>query len=52
MVGTPAPHGQKESTSHERARYVLLLEDTAGKGHKSRVTSKEDYIAAVVQLAD
>jgi quercetin dioxygenase-like cupin family protein len=31
---------------------VLLLEDTAGKGHKSRVTSKEDYIAAVVQLAD
>jgi quercetin dioxygenase-like cupin family protein len=31
---------------------VLLLEDTTGKGHKSKVTSEEDLIFAVVQLAD
>jgi hypothetical protein len=30
---------------------VFLLEDTSGKGHKSRVTGKEDFIAAIVQLA-
>jgi hypothetical protein len=30
---------------------VFLLEDTWGKGHKSRITSKEDFVAAIVQLA-
>jgi hypothetical protein len=30
---------------------VFLLEDTTGKGHKSRVTSEEDFVAAIVQLA-
>ena len=30
---------------------VFLLEDTWGKGHKSKVTSKEDFVAAIVQLA-
>ncbi|MCW4009581.1 MAG: cupin domain-containing protein [Candidatus Bathyarchaeota archaeon] len=30
---------------------VFLLEDTTGKGHKSRVPGKEDFVAAVVQLA-
>lgn len=34
-----------------RSGEVLLLEDTAGKGHKSRVISKEDFIATVIQLA-
>jgi hypothetical protein len=34
-----------------RAGEVFLLEDTFGKGHKSKVTSKEDFIAAIVQLA-
>jgi quercetin dioxygenase-like cupin family protein len=34
-----------------RAGDVFLLEDTWGKGHKSRITSKEDFIAAIVQLA-
>ncbi len=29
---------------------VFLLEDTNGKGHKSVVTGKEDFVAAVVQL--
>jgi quercetin dioxygenase-like cupin family protein len=33
-----------------RAGEVFLLEDTSGKGHKSKVTSKEDFIAAIVQL--
>lgn len=31
---------------------VALVEDTTGKGHKSKVTSEEDSIAVVVQLAD
>src|SRR5882672_201406 len=31
---------------------VLLVEDTTGKGHRSRVISKEDSLALVVQLAD
>ena len=31
---------------------VLLLEDTTGKGHKTKVTSEEDFIIAVVQLAE
>ena len=30
---------------------VFLLEDTSGKGHRSRVTGKEDFVAAIVQLA-
>jgi quercetin dioxygenase-like cupin family protein len=30
---------------------VFLLEDTFGKGHQSKVTSKEDFVAAIVQLA-
>ena len=34
-----------------RSGDVFLLEDTAGKGHRSKVTSKEDFVAAVVQLA-
>jgi hypothetical protein len=34
-----------------RAGEVFLLEDTSGKGHKSRVTGKEDFVAAIVQLA-
>ncbi len=33
-----------------RAGEVFLLEDTKGKGHVSRVTSKEDFLAAIVQL--
>lgn len=34
------------------ANNVLLAEDTTGKGHRSRVTSEEDSIAMLVQLAD
>ncbi len=34
-----------------RAGEIFLLEDTSGKGHKSRVTGNEDFLAAVVQLA-
>ncbi len=30
---------------------VFLLEDTAGKGHTTRVISKEDFVAAIIQLA-
>ncbi len=30
---------------------VFLLDDTCGKGHKTTVIGKEDYIAAIVQLA-
>src|SRR5438105_14666975 len=29
---------------------VLLVEDTSGKGHRSRVTGKEDSLAAMVEL--
>ena len=29
---------------------VTLLEDTTGKGHRSRVVSKEDVVLAIVQL--
>ena len=31
---------------------VLLLEDTIGKGHATRVISQEDVLIAVVQLPD
>jgi len=31
---------------------VLLVEDTAGKGHSSQVVSEADSLAAMVQLAD
>jgi len=30
---------------------VFLLEDTVGKGHKSRTFGEEDFVAAIVQLA-
>ncbi|MGZ8842508.1 MAG: cupin domain-containing protein [Pyrinomonadaceae bacterium] len=31
---------------------VLLVEDTSGKGHSSRVVSETDSLAAMVQLRD
>ena len=31
---------------------VLLLEDTSGKGHNSRVTSSDDSLALFVELAN
>jgi hypothetical protein len=31
---------------------VVLVEDTTGKGHRSRVTSNEPSLAALVQLPD
>jgi hypothetical protein len=31
---------------------VVLLEDTSGKGHASRVVGDDDVLMAVVQLAD
>ena len=31
---------------------VLLVEDTTGKGHSSRVISESDSLAAMVQLCD
>jgi hypothetical protein len=31
---------------------VVLLEDTAGKGHRARVVGNGDVLAAVVQLPD
>ena len=31
---------------------VVLLEDTAGKGHRARVVGNDDVLAAVVQLPD
>jgi len=31
---------------------VLLVEDTTGKGHSSRVVSQTDSLAVMVQLAD
>jgi hypothetical protein len=31
---------------------VILAEDTTGKGHASRVTSKTDLLTAVVQLSN
>lgn len=34
-----------------RSGDVLLLEDIKGKGHKTKVSSKDDFVAAVVQLA-
>jgi quercetin dioxygenase-like cupin family protein len=34
-----------------RSGDVFLLEDTTGEGHRSKVTGKEDFVAAVVQLA-
>jgi quercetin dioxygenase-like cupin family protein len=30
---------------------VFLLEDTQGKGHTTRVIGKEDFVAAIIQLA-
>ena len=37
---------------HFGAGSVLLVEDTTGKGHVSRVTGKTDFLAAVVHLPD
>ena len=34
------------------AGFVLLVEDTTGKGHSSRVVSETDSLAAMVQLGD
>jgi quercetin dioxygenase-like cupin family protein len=34
-----------------RSGDVFLLEDTAGKGHQTRVVGDVDYIAAIIQLA-
>jgi hypothetical protein len=31
---------------------ILLMEDTTGKGHATRIIGDEDALAAVVQLAD
>lgn len=33
-----------------KAGDVFLLEDTAGKGHQTRVLGNQDYVAAIVQL--
>ena len=45
-----------ETSDGERRRYgpgdVALLEDTTGKGHRSRVVGDGVVLAAVVQLAD
>ncbi|MCW4000148.1 MAG: hypothetical protein NWE93_07900 [Candidatus Bathyarchaeota archaeon] len=38
-------------TRRFRSGEVFLLEDTSGRGHTTRVVSKEDFVAAVVQLA-
>ncbi len=35
-----------------RSGDVFLLEDTTGKGHKSRTIGKEDFVAAIAQLAN
>ncbi len=35
-----------------RSGGVLLVEDTWGKGHKTRVLSSEDMVVAVVQLPE
>ena len=34
-----------------RSGDIFLLEDTTGKGHRSEIISKKDFIAAVTQLA-
>ncbi len=31
---------------------VFLLEDTTGKGHKSRTVGAEDFVAVIVQLVE
>ena len=45
-----------ETSDGERRRYgpgsAALLEDTTGKGHRSRVVGDGEVLAAVVQLAD
>ena len=60
----PAPHrqffcqlrGEYEITASgsETCRFVpgsvLLLEDTSGKGHTTRITGREDSLVAVTQL--
>jgi quercetin dioxygenase-like cupin family protein len=34
-----------------RSGDVFLLEDVRGKGHTTRVLGKEDFVAAIIQLA-
>ncbi len=34
-----------------RSGDIFLLEDTTGKGHRSKTVGQEDFVAAVVQLA-
>jgi hypothetical protein len=45
-----------ETSDGQRRRFgpgsAVLLEDTTGKGHRSRVVSDGDALAAVVQLPD
>jgi hypothetical protein len=45
-----------ETSDGDRRRYgpgsAALLEDTTGKGHRSRVVGDGDALAVVVQLAD
>ncbi len=49
--------GEVEIETHDgekrvfREGEVFLLEDTTGTGHKTKVTSKQNFLAAVIQLA-
>jgi hypothetical protein len=47
-VELTASDGEKRAF---KAGDVFLLADVAGKGHQTRVVGKEDYVAAIVQLA-
>ncbi len=51
LLGEIALTASDGETRIYRAGEVFLLEDTWGKGHKTRVTGKEDFLAAIVQLA-
>jgi hypothetical protein len=31
---------------------IVLLDDTTGKGHQTRVVGRSDHIAAVIPIAD
>ena len=41
-----------DETRTFRSGDIFLLEDIAGNGHKTKVIGKEDFVAAVVQLAN
>lgn len=47
---------EAEASDGELRRFgpgsVTLLEDTSGKGHRSRVAGDQEFLAAVVQLED